>query len=576
MKDTREQPIPARQKLERQIDQALGRQPADLVVRNARILNVVTGEVQQGDIAVCGSTIVGTFDSYRGGEEIDAQGRFAVPGFIDSHVHCESTLVTPGEFDRCVLPHGVTTAVCDPHEICNVLGLTGLQYFLDSALNTAIDLRVQLSSCVPATNLETSGARLTAADLIPHADHPQVIGLAEFMNVPGVLNKDPECMEKLAAFHGRHIDGHAPLVSGHALNAYLSCGIRNCHETTNLAEGREKLSKGMQVLIREGSVSKDLSALAPLLTEFASPFLALCTDDRNPLDIHEEGHLDYMIRRAIALGAPVAAVYRAASWSAARGFGLTDRGLIAPGYLADFLLLDDLQACAIHSVYRRGRKVTPETFASRAMPDPPGGNTVKLAPVNADNFAVHASGPSTPVIGIIPGKILTERLQADLPYSNGQRHANPQRDLLKLCVLERHGRNGNIGRGFVKGFGFRQGALASSVGHDSHNICVVGASDSDMALAANRLRELGGGFVAVQGGRVLAEIALPFAGLMSLQPFETVREDLYNLRAAVRSMGCTLSEPFLHLAFLPLPVIPHLKITDFGLVDVDRFELIRA
>ncbi len=319
--------------LERRIDQALGRLPADLVVRNARILNLVTGEIQSGDIAVCGSTIVGILDSYRGLEEIDAQGRFAVPGFIDSHVHCESTLVTPGEFDRCVLPHGVTSAICDPHEICNVLGLAGLQYFLDSALNTAIDLRVQLSSCVPATELETSGARLTAADLIPHRHHPKVIGLAEFMNVPGVLNKDPECMEKLAAFHGQHIDGHAPLLSGHALNAYLSCGIRNCHETTNLAEGREKLTKGMQVLIREGSVSKDLAALVPLITEFASPFLGLCTDDRNPLDIHEEGHLDYLVRRAIGLGAPVAAVYRTASWSAARGFGLTDRGLIAPGYL---------------------------------------------------------------------------------------------------------------------------------------------------------------------------------------------------------------------------------------------------
>ncbi len=563
-----------REVLERQIDQALGRHPADLVVRNARILNLVNGELQSGDIAVCGSTIVGTLDSYQGREEIDAQGRVAVPGFIDSHVHCESTLVTPGEFDRCVLPHGVTTAVCDPHEICNVLGLVGLQYFLGSAEATVMDLRVQLSSCVPATALETSGARLTAADLVPHRHHRQVIGLAEFMNVPGVLNKDPECMEKLAAFHGQHIDGHAPLLSGRSLNAYLSCGIRNCHETTNLAEGREKLAKGMQVLIREGSVSKDLAALAPLISEFSSPFLGLCTDDRNPQDIHEEGHLDFLVRRAIALGAPVAAVYRAASWSAARGFGLTDRGLIAPGFLADFLLLDDLETCAVHSVFRRGRRVTTESFAGRALPEPPGGNTVHLEEVSAETFAVPASGPATPVIGIIPGKILTEHLQASVPYRNGERHADPEHDLLKVCVLERHGRNGNVGRGFVKGFGFRRGALASSVGHDSHNICVVGANDDDMAVAVNRLRVLGGGFVAVQGGRVLAELALPFAGLMSLEPFETVRRDLYSLRSAVQSMECTLSEPFLHLAFLPLPVIPHLKITDFGLVDVDRFELV--
>jgi adenine deaminase len=454
--------------------------------------------------------------------------------------------------------------------------LQGLQYFLDSALNTAMDLRVQLSSCVPATELETSGARLSAADLIPHRHHPKVIGLAEFMNVPGVLNKEAESMEKLAAFQGQHIDGHAPLLSGRALNAYLSCGIRNCHETTNLPEGREKLAKGMQVLIREGSVSKDLAALAPLINEFASPFLGLCTDDRNPLDIYEEGHLDYLVRRAIALGAPVAAVYRTASWSAARGFGLTDRGLIAPGYLADFLLLDDLESCAIHTVFRRGRRVTADTFAARVLPEPPSGNSMWLQPVTAETFATPAAGPATPVIGIIPGKILTDRLQANLPYRDGKRHSDPEHDLLKICVLERHGRNGNIGRGFVKGFGFRQGALASSVGHDSHNVCVVGANDEDMAVAVNRLRALGGGFVAVQAGRVLAEFALPFAGLMSLAPFETVRRDLYALRAAVQAMGCLLSEPFLHLAFLPLPVIPHLKITDFGLVDVDRFELVPA
>ena len=563
-----------RRVLEQQIDQARGRVPAGLVVRNARILNVVTGELQQGDIAICGDTIVGTLDSYRGTEEIDAQGRFAVPGFIDSHVHCESTLVTPGEFDRCVLPHGVTTAVCDPHEISNVLGLAGLQYFLDAAQHTAMDLRVQLSSCVPATELETSGARLTADDLVPLRHHPRVIGLAEFMNVPGVLNKDPECMEKLAAFQGQHIDGHAPLLSGRDLNAYLACGISTCHETTNLAEGREKLAKGMQVLIREGSVSKDLDNLAPLITEFASPFLGLCTDDRNPLDIREEGHLDYLVRRAIALGAPLAAVYRTASWSAARGFGLRDRGLVAPGYLADFLLLDDLESCAIHTVFRRGRAVTTETFAGRDMPSPPGGNTVHLEPVTAETFRAPASGPGTPVIGIIPGKILTGHLQAALPYRDGLRHADPERDLLKVCVLERHGRNGNIGRGFVQGFGFRRGALASSVGHDSHNICVVGANDEDMAIAVNRLAALGGGLVAVAGGRVLTELALPFAGLMSLEPYELVGEKLSALRAAVTGMGCRLAEPFLHLAFLALPVIPHLKITDRGLVDVDRFELI--
>jgi adenine deaminase len=564
----------SREVLERRIDQALGRSPADLVIRNARTLDLVTGELRPGDIAICGDRIVGTLDSYTGLHEVDAQGQVAVPGFIDSHVHCESTLVVPGEFDRCVLPRGTTTAICDPHEICNVLGVEGLKYFLDCALGTVMDLRVQLSSCVPATPLETSGARLTVTDLVPRRHHPKVIGLAEFMNVPGVLSKDPECLDKLAAFQGQHIDGHAPLLSGKPLNAYLSCGVRNCHETTGLDEGWEKLSKGMQVLIREGTVSKDLTALTPLINGFTSPFLGFCTDDRNPLDICEEGHMDYLVRRAIALGAPVAAVYRTASWSAARGFGLTDRGLIAPGFLADILLLDDLETCAISTVLRGGRRVTAEAFENRSLPKPPAGNSMQLQPVDARNFAVRATGSSASVIGIIPGKILTEHLRATLPYRDGETHADPEHDLLKICVLERHGRNGNIGRGFVKGFGLRQGALASSVGHDSHNVCVVGSDDADMAHAVNRLLELGGGFVAVQGGMVRAELALPFAGLMSLETFETVRHRLEALREAVRAMGCPLSDPFLQLAFLQLPVIPHLKITDFGLVDVDRFALI--
>jgi adenine deaminase len=331
----------------------------------------------------------------------------------------------------------------------------------------------------------------------------------------------------------------------------------------------------MQVLIRSGSVAKDIEALAPLISDFASPFLGFCTDDRNPLDIAEDGHMDYLVRRAIGLGAPVAASYRAASWSAARGFGLRDRGLVAPGYVADLLVLDDLDTCRVAQVVRRGRPVSAESFADRPQLRAPGGNTMRRGIVRAEDFAVPASGPSTLVIGVTRGKIVTERRQADLPYSGGLRHADPSRDLLKVAVLERHGKNGNIGRGFVQGFGIRGGALASSVGHDSHNICVLGDSDPDMAVAANRLIALGGGFVAVSGGEVRAELALPIAGLMSDQPFETVTQKLELLRAAVSGMGCVLDEPFVQLAFLALPVIPHLKITDLGLVDVDRFELVK-
>jgi adenine deaminase len=562
--------------LKQRIDQAMGRSRADLVIKNVRLLNVATGTIAETDIAICGDTIVGTYDRYDGLVEIDGKGRFAVPGFIDTHVHCESTLVAPSEFDRCVLGRGTTTAICDPHEICNVLGETGLRYFLDSSLSTAMDLRVQLSSCVPATHLETAGARLSADDLARHRHHPKVIGLAEFMNFPGVLWKDEETLDKLAEFYGTHIDGHSPLVTGKELNAYLSCGIRNCHECTSQAEAREKIAKGMQVLIRDGSVSKDVDSLAGLIDPLTSPFLAFCTDDRNPLDIAEEGHLDHLIRRAIGHGADIAATYRTATWSAARGFGLKDRGLVAPGYLADIVLLDDLAQCTVSKVIRAGKPVNAETFAGRRSPPPVGLGSIKRARIVAEDLAIPASGPGTPVIGVLPNKIITEALQASVPYRGGRRHADPENDILKIVVVERHGFTRNIGKGFVKGFGIRSGALASSVGHDSHNICAVGSSDADMVVAINRLIEIGGGFVAVKDGAVVGELALPVAGLMSLKPFETVEHELEALRASVKALGCPLAEPFLQLAFLPLPVIPHLKITDMGLVDVDKFELVAA
>ena len=565
-----------RDDLKKRIGQALGETKADLVIKDTRFLNVVTGEIAAGDIALCGDRIVGTYDSYEGTEEIDGRGLTVVPGFIDTHVHCESTCVTPLEFDRCVLPRGTTTAICDPHEICNVLGEKGLRYFLDCAEGTVLDLRVQLSSCVPATELETSGARLEAADLLRHKDHPKVLGLAEFMNFPGVFHKVDGVLDKLAAFDGRHIDGHAPLLSGRELNAYLSCGIRNCHETTSAPEAMEKLRKGMQVLIRDGSVSKDVHALAPVIQPETSPFLGFCTDDRNPLDIAEEGHMDHLIRSAIRLGAPMAHVYRAATWSAARGFGLFDRGLVAPGQRADLVLLDDLEDCAVNRVIRNGRVVTPDIFAKRPAVSPVGLRSVKLHPVTAEDFAVPAAGSVQSVIGVLPGKIITAHLRLEVPSRDGRLVADPDRDILKICVFARHGTNQNVGRGFASGFHFREGALASSVGHDSHNICVVGASDEDMAVAVNRLIELQGGFVAVRNGAVVGELALPLAGLMSLEPFETVERHLRSLRASVRDMGCPLAEPFLQLAFLPLPVIPHLKITDRGLVDVDKFALVDA
>lgn len=556
------------------IAQGRGQVPADLVLRGGRVFDLITGELVETDVAMCGDTIVGVFGSYDGKRVIDVTGKVLVPGFIDTHLHIESSLVTPFEFDRCVCPRGVTTAICDPHEIANVCGLEGIGYFLEASGRTLMDIRVQLSSCVPSTHMETAGARLEAADLIPLMDHPRGIGLAEFMNFPGVLMQDPGCMAKLAAWQGRHIDGHAPLLRGNDLNGYIAAGIRTEHEATSAEEALEKLRKGMRVLIREGSVSKDLHALAPLLVERFAPYLCLCTDDRNPLDIAEHGHLDHMIRTAIALGAEPLAVYRAASLSAAEAFGLKDRGLIAPGKRADIAVIDSLEGCHAAKVFAGGVEVTEAAFADRAVIPPVARHSVKAGRVEAHHFRCGGNRVETPVIGILPGKIITEHLTFDIAPQDGDKRPDPQRDLIRIAVIERHGKNGNRATGFVQGFGLKRGAIASTVCHDHHNIAVVGADYADMALAANRLGEIEGGFVVVEGGRVLAELALPVAGLMSLEPFEVVREGLVALRAAAAGLGVVLEEPFLQLAFLALPVIPHLKITDHGMVDVDRFEVI--
>jgi adenine deaminase len=561
--------------LARAIEQGRGLSQADIVLKGGRIFDLATGSLEKSDVAICGDRIVGTYGDYLGAVEIDISGKVIVPGFIDTHLHVESSLITPLEFDRCVLAHGVTTAICDPHEIANVLGATGLQYFLDASMATAMDLRVQLSSCVPATHLETSGARLEVDDLLPLSRHPKVLGLAEFMNFPGVLARNSACLAKLAAFHDRRLDGHSPLLRGLDLNGYLAAGIRTDHEVTNVPEALEKLKKGMQILVREGSVSKDLHALAPIITERNSPFIAFCTDDRNPLDIAEEGHLDFMIRTAISLGAPPLAAYRAASISGARIFGLMDRGLVAPGWRADLVVVDDLESCAVSKVFTAGRLVGESLFAARGTLAPVGRNSVKARRVSARDFAARGAGPSTQAIGVTPGKIITQRVFVTLPYVAGERMIDLDQDMVKVAVVARHGINGNIATAFVHGFGMKRGAIASSVGHDSHNITVVGADEADMAVAVNRLIEIEGGFAVAEGGRVLAELALPVAGLMSLLSFEDVHKALVPLRAAARSLGVVLAEPFLQVAFLPLPVIPHLKITDRGLVDVDRFEFVR-
>lgn len=560
--------------LSRIIEQARGLTPADLVLKGGKVLDVVTGALLDGDVAICEGTIVGTCGSYTGTREIDVSGQILVPGFIDTHLHIESSLVTPFEFDRCVLPHGVTTAICDPHEIANVIGLDGIRYFQEAATRTLMSIRVQLSSCVPSTEMETAGARIDAEDLQQVLDHPTGIGLAEFMNFPGVLFQDPGVMDKLELFRGQHIDGHCPQLTGHDLNAYIAAGIRTEHEATTAEEALEKLRKGMRVLIREGSVSKDLHALAPIITDRNSAYICLCTDDRNPLDIAEHGHLDYMIRTAISLGAEPLAVYRAASLSGAEAFGLKDRGQIAPGKRADIVAISDLAKCDVQMVLCNGVEVTDAAFAARKVIAPVGRNSVMAPTVTARNFRSAGNREDTDVIGIIEGMIITEHLHEVIPIQDGDKRPDPARDLIKIAVIERHGKNGNIATGFVRGFGLQHGAIAGTVCHDHHNIAVVGADYSDMALAANRLSQIEGGFVVVRDGQILAELPLPVAGLMSLDPYESVRDQLIQLRTAAESLGVTLEEPFLQMAFLALPVIPALKITDRGLVDVNRFEII--
>jgi adenine deaminase len=554
------------EKLDRRLRAAQGKVACDLVLRDARWLDVFGCRFVEGDIAIADGVIVGTLPGLPARREMHLGGAHVVPGFIDAHVHLESSLLVPESFQRVVLPRGTTTAVCDPHELANVLGVPGIRYFLDASERLALDLRVMASSCVPATRFETNGGGIIGAgDLAPLMSHPKALGLAEVMNVPGVLGGDREVLDKLALFDGRPLDGHAPLVRGHSLSAYACAGITSCHESSELGEAEEKLRNGIAVWIREGSVAKDLDALAPLLTLATSTSVGFCTDDRNPLDIAHEGHLDFLVRSAIAKGVVPEVAYRAASWSVARHYGLAGParngvriGAIAPGFRADLVVLDDVASCAMRDVLMAGVPHSEVDFAG--MPTAKAPNTIRASvPEEAD-----LEGPSgqVHVIGVRPGRILTDR------------YVMRAEEASKLSVLERHGHGRKPANGYVTGFGTLDGAIASSVGHDSHNLVVVGSSTSDMRAALAALIDVGGGFVVVRRGAVLARLALPLGGLMSLEDPSVIATTLQELRAASRTIGCTLPEPFLQLAFLSLPVIPSLKLTDHGLMDVDAFQLI--
>lgn len=556
------------------IDVAGGHPPADLLLTDARIINVFTGAIDTGHLAITGDRIVGIGD-YQAHRTLSLANKFIAPGFIDSHVHIESSMVSVSEFVRAVVPLGTTTVVADPHEIANVLGMDGIFLMLEAAEGQPMNVYYQAPSCVPATAMETAGAVLDAQTIGPLFAHDRILGLGEVMNFPGVLTGDPDVLAKIAAARARHkvVDGHCPGLSGKDLAAYLGAGIGSDHECVSAAEALEKIANGMSIMIREGTGAKNLDDLLPIITPRTEPFLMWCTDDRYPGDICSEGHINFLIRRAVKKGVDPVTALRLATLNPARYFRLPQLGAIAPGRRADLVVLPDLQTFVPDAVYCGGQLVAEggQMHPGVAAPiTPPGPSTIRVRR-DALDLSVVATARRGLVIELVPGQIVTRRVVEEIPYEDGLVVSDPERDLLKLVVVERHRATGNVGIGFVRGFGLRQGALASSVAHDSHNIIAVGTSDKELYRAIDAVIALGGGQVVVGSGRVEASLALPLAGLMALEPLESVRWRISQLNAAARARGARPGDPFMALSFLALPVIPELKLTDRGLFDVTRF-----
>lgn len=554
--------------LARRLAVARGDEPADLVVRGGRVLSVFTREWLDVDVAVCDGFVAGLGD-YEGRETLDAAGRWVVPGFVDAHMHLESTKLLLDELARLVLPLGTTTLVADPHEIANVLGTDGVHWLLDSCTGNPLDVYFMASSCVPASEFESPRRALTPGDLEGLLRRRRVLGLAEMMNFPGVVSGDPGELAKLAL--ATHVDGHAPGLLGKALNAYAASGIRSDHEATTVEEARERLRAGMWVLVREASPARNLRDLLPLVAELGTARMAFCTDDRDPEHIADEGHVNSMVREAVAFGIPPEDAIVLATLNPATWHGLSHLGAIAPGYQADLLLLPDLERFEPELVLKAGRPVgeIPVTEVPEWVR-----HTVRVEPVSAGDFDIPWTSGGARVIGLVRNQIVTLSLVEEPTVRDGLAVADPDRDLAKIAVIERHLATGRIGLGFVRGFGLRTGAIASTVAHDAHNIVVAGVDDSDMERAVRRLTELGGGIVVVESRGVRAELALPVAGLVSDAPLSEVVAASRACVEAAAKLGCTLPAPFQSLAFLALSVIPSLKLTDRGLVDVDRFELV--
>ncbi len=568
--------------LRRRISMARGEIPADLVLHNARLVNVCSGECYPADVAIADGRVVGVSEQageYQGREERDLQGRWLAPGLIDGHMHIESTMLLLSEFTRIVTPRGITAVMLDPHEFANVMGVAGIRYVLEAGRGLPLSAYVMLSSCVPASPFESPYRVIVADDLLPLLEDERVLGLAEMMNMRGVLHGDEQVLAKIVATreHGLVVDGHAPGLNGRDLSAYATAGVMSDHECTTLEEARQRIRLGMWLMIREGSAARNLDALLPLVKELHPPRVFFVTDDRDTQDLTTRGHIDSMVRRAIELGLDAVEAVRLASYNTAQYFRLYERGAVAPGFVADLVVLDDLQTFKVESVYKDGVMVA---WNGQLLVDVPEAayaavtGTIHMGDISEADLRIPGRPGLVEVMGIEPGQIITRHLSEEASLRNGEIVADPARDLLKLVVIERHHASGRVGLGLVKGFGLRKGAIASSVAHDAHNLVIAGVSDRDILKAARTLEEMGGGFACVVDGEVRARVPLPYGGLVSPLPAAELVKELHILDSAAAELGCALEHPCMTLSFLSLSVIPSLKLTDQGLVDVETFSLL--